>query len=43
VVQGGVDLVVPLARYRFEVAGLGVVHRVDPVGGRVRLGFGVRI
>jgi hypothetical protein len=43
VLLGGVDLVVPLARYRFEVQGLGVVHRVDPVGGRFRLGFGVRI
>lgn len=43
VLLGGVDLVVPLARYRFEVAGLGVVHRVGPVGGRFRLGLGVRI
>lgn len=43
VLLGGVDLVVPLAHYRFEVDGLGVVHRVDPVGGRFRLGLGVRI
>jgi hypothetical protein len=43
VLLGGVDLVVPLARYRFEVDGLGVVHRVDPVGGRFRLGVGVRL
>ena len=43
VLLGGVDLVVPLARYRFEIAGIGVVHRVGPVGGRFRLGLGVRI
>lgn len=42
-VQAAADLVVPLARYRFEVAGLGVVHRVTPVAGRLRLGLGVRI
>lgn len=39
----GADLVVPLARYRFQVEGLGVVHRVGPVGGRFRLGLGVRL
>ncbi|MBK8239364.1 MAG: hypothetical protein IPK74_27895 [Deltaproteobacteria bacterium] len=38
-----VDVVVPMARYRFEVGGLGVVHRVDPVGGRVHLGLGIRL
>lgn len=43
VLLGGVDLVVPLARYRFEIAGIGVVHRVDPIGGRFRVGLGVRI
>lgn len=43
VLLGGVDLVVPLARYRFQIDGVGVVHRVDPVGGRVRLGLGVRL
>lgn len=39
----GADLVIPLARYRFEIAGIGVIHRVDPVGGRFRLGLGVRL
>ncbi|HWB81907.1 MAG TPA: hypothetical protein VG755_43390 [Nannocystaceae bacterium] len=39
----GADLVVPFARYRFEIAGIGVIHRVEPVGGRFRLGLGVRI
>jgi hypothetical protein len=43
VLLGGVDLVVPLARYRFQIDGIGVVHRVDPVGGRFRLGLGVRL
>lgn len=43
VLLGGVDLVVPLARYRFEIEGIGLVHEVDPVGGRFRLGLGVRL
>lgn len=43
VIGASVDLVVPLARYRFEIDGVGVVHRVGPVGGRIRLGFGVRL
>jgi hypothetical protein len=38
-----VDLVVPLARYRFEIDGLGVAHRVSPVGGRISVGLGVRL
>jgi hypothetical protein len=37
------DLVIPLARYRFEIDGIGVVHRVGPVGGRIRVGLGVRL
>lgn len=43
VLLGGVDLVVPLARYRFEIEGIGPVHEVAPVGGRFRLGLGVRL
>jgi hypothetical protein len=39
----GVDLVIPLARYRFDIDGIGVVHRVGPVGGRIRVGLGVRL
>lgn len=37
------DLVVPLARYRFDVSGLGTVHDVSMVGGRVHIGLGVRL
>jgi hypothetical protein len=37
------EVVVPLSRYRFEIQGLGEVHRVDPAGARLRLGVAARI